>query len=212
MIKINLLTVERKVAKKKFAFQDGQKITIGCSVLLIATALLVGWRYWSLGQESVKLDQDISAAQKEAVRLRSIITQVQQFEQRKTQLQERVTLIEQLRKDQKGPVHMLDQIASAMPPMLWLTELKQAANPNDVVINGRCTSLTALTDFVANLEATGYFKRSVEIVNSTTETSPTPPNEIVTFSIRAQFQRPGDAAAAAATTAAGAVGGAKKAS
>ena len=34
-------------------------------------------------------------------------------------------LIEQLRKDQTGPVHMLDQISRALPPMLWLTEMKQ---------------------------------------------------------------------------------------
>jgi len=195
MIKINLLTVERKVAKKKFAIQQGQKITIGCSALLIATALLIGWRYWSVGQESVRLDQEIVAAQREAVRLQSIIAQVQQFEQRKAQLQQRVTLIEQLRKDQAVPVNMLDQISRAMPPMLWLTELKQSANPNEVLINGRCTSLTALTDFVANLEASGYFKRSVEIVNSLTDTSPKPPNEIVTFSLRALFQRPGEVAA-----------------
>ena len=55
--------------------------------------------------------------------------QVQQFEQRKAQLQQRVALIEQLRKDQTGPVHMLDQISRALPPMLWLTELKQTATP-----------------------------------------------------------------------------------
>ena len=55
--------------------------------------------------------------------------QVQQFEQRKAQLQQRVALIEQLRKDQTGPVHMLDQISRALPPMLWLTELKQGAAP-----------------------------------------------------------------------------------
>ena len=35
-------------------------------------------------------------------------------------------LIEQLRNGQTGPVHMLDQISRALPPMLWLTELKQA--------------------------------------------------------------------------------------
>jgi type IV pilus assembly protein PilN len=208
MIKINLLTVERKAAKKKFAIQDGHKITIACSVLLVATALFVGWRYWTLGQESAKLDRDIAAAQREGVRLRSIITQVQQFEARKSQLQQRVTLIEQLRKDQTGPVHMLDQISRALPSMLWLTDLKQSANPNEVLITGKCTSLTALTDFVGNLEASGYFKRSVEIVNSQTETLPTPPGEMVTFSIRAIFQRPGDAAAAAA--AAAVASGAKK--
>ena len=34
-------------------------------------------------------------------------------------------------------------------------------------------TLTGLSDFVANLEATGYFKRSVEIVSSQTEVMPT---------------------------------------
>ena len=62
-------------------------------------------------------------------------------------------LIEQLRKGQTGPVHMLDQISRALPPMLWLTELKQGADANEVVIDGRCTTLTGLSDFVANLEA-----------------------------------------------------------
>jgi type IV pilus assembly protein PilN len=204
MIKINLLASERKTAKKRIAFQTGQKITIGCSVILIATGLLVGWRYLSLDQESKKLDTDISAAQKEAARLHTIIEQVQQFEQRRSQLQQRVTLIEQLRRDQTGPVHMLDQISRAMPPMLWLGELKQGATPTEVVIVGKCTSITALTDFVTNLEASGYFKKSVEIVNSQTEILTTAPGEIVTFTIRGQFQRPGDAPKAAALPAASA--------
>jgi len=195
MIKINLLSVERKaVARKTFAFQDAQKITIGCTALVIATVLFIGWRYWKVGQDSVRLDAEITAAQKEAVRLSSLINQVQVFEQQKTQLQQRVTLIEQLRKDQNGPVHMLDQISRAMPPMLWLTELKQAANPNEVVITGKCTSLTSLTDFVGTLEASGYFKKSVEIVDSRTESPTTAaPGALVSFSIRAQFQRPGEA-------------------
>ena len=58
-----------------------------------------------------RTEADITAAQQETQRLHSVIMQVQQFEQRKTQLQQRVTLIEQLRKEQIGPVHMLDQIS-----------------------------------------------------------------------------------------------------
>ena len=185
MIKINLLTVERKVAKKKFAFQDGQKITIGCSVLLIATALLVGWRYWSLGQESVKLDQDISAAQKEAVRLRSIITQVQQFEQRKTQLQERVTLIEQLRRGQTGPVHILDEVSKALPDRLWLVSMSQRAA--DFTIEGRTTSLTGVSDFVTNLQASTWFG-AVELLDS--QVDQTPAGDIVRFTLRATAENP----------------------
>ena len=37
---------------------------------------------------------------------------------------------------------------------------------DDVTIDGRCTALTALSDFVGNLEARGYFKKPVEIVDS----------------------------------------------
>jgi len=100
---------------------------------------------------------------------------------------------------------MLDQISRALPPMLWLTELKQIGP--DVVIDGRCTTLTGLSDFVSNLEASGYFKRSIEIVSTQTETITQPPGELIKFSIKAQFQRPGEAPAAAAAPAAGRLGG-----
>ena len=151
----------------------------------------MGWRYWALQQESKQLDMGIADARQETARLRTILQQVQAFEQQKAQLQERVALIEQLRKSQSGPVHMLDQISRALPPMLWLTQLKQT--DDGVVIEGRCTALTGLSDFVANLEASGYFRKSIEIVSSQTEALPAPPGELVKFSIKAQFQQPGGA-------------------
>src|SRR5712664_2356557 len=145
MIRINLLAAER-TKKKAVSLQAGQKLTIACSAILLLAVLFVGWRYWSLSRQSTQLDAEISASQEETTRLHSIIVQVQQFEQRKAQLQQRVVLIEQLRKGQTGPVHMLDQISRALPPMLWLTEVKQA-NATDVVIDGRSTTLTGLSDF-----------------------------------------------------------------
>ena len=195
MIRINLLTVERERAKKKITFQVGQKLTIGCSIIVLLAGLFIGWRYWSLTRESRRLDAEIAAAQQETTRLHGILQQVEQFEQRRAQLQERVGLIEQLRTGQTGPVHMLDQISRSLPSMLWLTQLKQTGN--DVVIDGHCTSLTDLSDFVANLESSGYFERSIEIVSTTTEALPQPPGELIKFSIKAQFQQPGDARAAA---------------
>jgi type IV pilus assembly protein PilN len=193
MIRINLLNVERKAVKKAGgSFQAGQKITVLCSCIVIVAALFVGWRYWSVQQESARLDRDIVNAQQETARLKTILQQAQEFEQRKTQLQERVVLIEELRKSQTGPVHMLDQISRALPPMVWLTSLKQT--DLGVTIDGRCTALTSLSDFIVSLEASGYFKRSIEIVSSTTETMPTPPGELIRFTIRAVFQQPGEAA------------------
>jgi type IV pilus assembly protein PilN len=195
MIRINLLAVERQRTKKKATFQTGQKLTIACSLVLVGAVVLVGWRYLSLNSESKQLDSDIASAQQETSRLHGIILQVQQFEQRKAQLQQRVVLIEQLRKSQTGPVHMLDQISRSLPPTLWLTGLKQDAE--SITIDGRCTTLTGLSDFVANLEATGYFKKSVEIVSSQTEVMTTPPGEVVKFSVKGVFITPGEPAAAA---------------
>jgi type IV pilus assembly protein PilN len=196
MIRINLLASERDRTKKRAVTLGtvGQKLTIGCSLIVILAALFCGWRYWTVTRESSQLDAAIVAAQQESARLRSIIGQVQQFEQRKAQLQQRVGLIEQLRNGQSGPVHMLDQISRALPPMLWLTGLKQVG-ADLVVIEGRCTALTGLSDFVSNLEASGYFKRSIEIVSTQTETVPQPPGEVVKFSIKAQFQPLGAAPA-----------------
>ena len=197
MIRINLLASERAQAKKKVApFQVGQKLTLGCSLILVLAALFIGWRYWSLGQQSKQLDADIASAQQETARLHSIIQKVQEFEQRKAQLSQRVVLIEDLRKEQKGPVHMLDEISKGLPPMLWLTEVKQVGG--DVVIDGNSTTQTGVSDFVSNLEASGYFKKSIDIVGTKTVPLAQPPGELVSFTLRAQFLTPGEAKPAAA--------------
>jgi type IV pilus assembly protein PilN len=203
MIRINLLTVDRRAATKKVAFDLGQKLLAACTLILLAAALFVGWRFWELRRQSQQLDLDIAAAQDESARLRSILAEVQQFELRKGQLQQRVSLIEQLRKNQTGPVHMLDQISRSMPSMLWLTDMQQSDKAaNEVLIGGRCTTMTGLSDFVSNLERSGYFQRSVEIISSQIETVGN--QELIRFSIRAVFQPPAAAPAGPAAPAASA--------
>jgi len=199
MIRINLLAVEREAKKKTATFQAGQKVTLACGLILILTAGVIGWRYWSISRESSELDSQIGAAQAEASRLHSVIQQVQQFEQQKAQLQQRVVLIEQLRKSQAGPVHILDQISRSLPPMLWLTNLKQ--EDNTITIDGRSTTQTGVSDFVGNLESSGYFKRSIEIVNTQQDpvaAGATAGQEIFKFQLKAQFLPPNDPAPAAA--------------
>ena len=58
---------------------------------------------------------------------------------------------------------------------------------------GLSTSLTALSDFVANLEASGYFKKPVEIVDSqvaAAQASKSDIDELVRFEVKATFQAP----------------------
>ena len=198
MIRINLLASERKAAKKKVSFDASQQITLICAVIMLMGALICGWRAYAVSADGARVDAAISTAQKETQRLHGVISQVQQFEQRKAQLQQRVTLIEQLRKDQIGPVHMLDEISLALPTSLWLTEMKQTDTPGEVLVEGRSLSLTGLSDFVASLERSGSFQKSIEIVNSTTDTSGGPQAEIVKFQIKAVFKGPGVAVATTA--------------
>jgi type IV pilus assembly protein PilN len=192
MIRINLLAAERTQVKKKLTIQVGQKLTIGCSLILVLAALFVGWRYMSISQQKSQIESDIASAQQETLRLRSIIQQVQEFEQQKAQLSQRVVLIEDLRKGQTGPVHMLDQISRSLPPMLWLTQVRQVDGA--VQIDGNSTTQTGVSDFVTNLEGSGYFKKSIDIVGTTLQPLPQPPGELVRFTLRAQFTRPEEVA------------------
>jgi len=191
VIKINLLATERKAASKKFSFDPASQVTTVCGGILLLAAAVIGLRFWQIHSDERQMEAAIAAAQQETQRLHSVIMQMQQFEQKKAQLQQRVTLIEQLRKEQIGPVHMLDQISLALPPSIWLNEMKQTATPNEVLIDGRSLTLTGLSDFVANLEKSGYFQRSVEIVNSTADTTAPALGEVIKFEIKAVFKGPG---------------------
>jgi type IV pilus assembly protein PilN len=201
VIRVNLIEAKRRLPVRKPLLDPAQRMTIGCSLILLLAAGTIGWRFWALSKASKDIDGRIGIAQQETARLKTVIDQVQQFEQRRAQLQQRLGLIDQLRKAQTGPVHILDQVSRALPARVWLTELKQTENANEILIEGRCTSVTGLPDFAANLEASGFFKKSVDIVSSQTEVTPTTPGGIVKFVIKAQVQGP--AAQSPAATPAG---------
>lgn len=196
MIRVNLLAVERERAKRRATFDLGQKVPVVGTLILLVTALGIGWWYWSLRQGSQKLDAEVVAAEREVTRLRSVLQQVQQFEATRKQLQERVALIEQLRKGQSVPVHMLDEISRSLPDRAWLTEMAQEGDA--ITLKGRSVSLTAVSDFVGNLEGTGFFAKPVEIVDSQVEQAQqgtsgqagAAQTELVAFEIKAQLSTP----------------------
>jgi type IV pilus assembly protein PilN len=187
MIRVNLLDVERERPKRRaVGLTMAQRVTLACSVILVLTAAGIGWWYWSLQQRGAQLDREILAAEQETQRLRSVLSQVQAFETQRVQLQQRVALIEELQRDRSAPVHMLDEISKSVPDRLWLTQLEQVDNV--LTIEGRTTVLTALSDFVAGLESSGYFRRPVEIVSSQVENQQSA--DLVRFTVKAEFVRP----------------------
>ncbi len=187
MIRINLLVVDRQRASKRALLPAAHKVTIGATIILLGTAVLIGWWFWSLRTQSMQLDQDLLTAEAETLQIRSVLEQVRKFESQKALLQQRVTLIEQLRKGQSAPVHLLDEISKSLPERLWLNDLTQAGA--DFTIGGMTDSLTAVSDFAANLEATRWFKKPVEILDSQVQTDPKA-GDLIRFQIKAQYVDP----------------------
>ena len=167
----------------------------------------------------MRVDAEIAAAQQEAARLRSLLAEVQRFEAQRSQLQQRVSLIEQLRRGQSAPVQLLDHVSRSVPDMLWLTSLEEKGS--DVAIEGRSTTLIALSDFVGNLgNRAALLKKPIEIVNSQVEGAPASAApagagaaaDVIRFTVKAQLAEskptPAVAGAAAGAGAGGAAGGA----
>ena len=191
MIRINLIAGERERPKRRsgVTFDIGQKVTLVCSLILVATALGIGWWWWVLDREQARLTTETANAERETARLKTILLQVATFDKQKHQLQERVALIEELRKGQAGAVHMVDELSKAVPEMLWLTDMKQ--DGGELTIAGRCTTLTSLSDFVANLEHSTYFRRPVEILDSQVESGPGTTGDLIKFALKATYALPG---------------------
>ena len=208
MIRINLLGVERQVARKtaSFSFLDpSQRATFACVVIFGATALGVGGWYWTLSTRAAALDLEIAGAQAEVTRLNKVLIEVKRAEDRRGQLQQRVAIIEELRRGQGVPVQMLDHVSRSMPDFLWLTALEQ--KPDDVTIEGRTTTLISLADFVANLGTNKLVEKPIDIINSQVEASSgataAQGEELIKFSVKAPLTKPdaGKPGAAAAKAA-----------
>jgi len=196
MIRINLLSVERAKAKKarSFTISPAHRVTMGASLILIATVLGIGWWFMSMRQQSAQIDADLMRAESEALQLRSVLAQVQKFEARKAQLTQRVNLIEQLRRGQTAPVHVLDEVSKSLPERVWLTEMKQTGA--DFFLQGYAVSLPSVSDFVANLEATKWFIKPVELLDSQVQ-SDSKTGDLVRFALKATLNNPEAAAGSA---------------
>jgi len=125
----------------------------------------------------------------------------------RTQLQQRVQLIEQLRSGQSVPVQLLDHISRSLPDMMWLTDMSQ--DGSGVTIKGLSTTLIGLSDFVGNLGNGALLKKPIEIVDSQVEAGRganpnAQPTELINFTVKAELTSAGSAAAAAAPAGRGA--------
>ena len=147
MIKINLIsetqkgkTRERAVPRLEGSGALGQNVLmIGVVVL---ASLVVGWRWTSLAGEHRRLSTEIVRAEQEKERLQAIIKKGEEYKAKKDLLQRKITLVSQLKRNQSGPVHLLDEVSKQLPDFLWLDSMNEASWA--VSIQGKATTYNAI--------------------------------------------------------------------
>jgi type IV pilus assembly protein PilN len=165
VIKINLLDTG-PVAKRAWV-PTGQRSALVGLVLLLCTGAGVGVWWWTLTRQVADLQTRITRSETNLERLKKAAKLVDRAMARKAELADKIALIDRLRAAQRGPVNMLSTVNRSLPDGLWLMELNQRGN--SVQLEGRATTLTAVTDFAERLQISGIFDRPVEIVTTSME-------------------------------------------
>jgi type IV pilus assembly protein PilN len=159
LIKINLISEGRATAAKKAAAPTAvatgrvnNLIFAGCFLL---GALYVGGMWWHLSSVKGDLDDKIRKAQIEVDRLKSIIDEVNGYEKKKADLEKKIALINDLKRNQRGPVRLMDEVSRALPDLVWLNEMNLIGNT--IGLRGKAMTPNAVANFIENLKKSPYF-------------------------------------------------------
>jgi type IV pilus assembly protein PilN len=164
MIKINLIAESQKgKSREKSAPRIEGTGALGQNVLMIGVVVLatlvVGWRWYTLAGDHRRLVSDIARAEAEKERLQAIIKKGEDYKAKKDLLQRKIALVSQLKKNQSGPVHLLDEVSKQLPDFLWLDNMSEAGW--QIQIMGKATTYNAVSNFYNNLTGSRYFQNVV---------------------------------------------------
>ena len=186
MIRVNLTGAERATQKRKGGGGPPGAPGAVQAYLFLAlfgggAALLCAALWWYESAKIRDLDSQIVVAEKRQKELQAIKVQVDALEAKRATFQKKVDLIERLKAEQTGPVHMLDEISKALPDFVWLSAMDQTGPT--VKFTGESTGLTSIADFIAALERSGWFP-NVDLSSSQEA------NNIITYVLTSTFLNP----------------------
>jgi type IV pilus assembly protein PilN len=150
MIRINLLPVRQ--SKKRETVQ--QQLLAFAGVLVVTLIVCV---VWSAYKSSILKDrqQQITERKNEIQQLDKVIGEVNEFTARKKELEEKLEIIDQLKKGKTGPVRALDDLATEVPNRIWLTKLVERGG--SMTLEGTAIDHEAVSAFMKALEKSKYF-------------------------------------------------------
>jgi|SRR6516165_5519181 len=172
MIRINLLEAP-KPKNKRSAAAAMPSIEIGsvgtplvkiAAILGLAAILNVGYWY-KLDAQKRSIEQQMAQAEKRNRELADVKARYLARQKEAEMYKRRVDVIDQLRKNQAGPVTLMAMVGETVnnTEAVWLDNLKDEGTSVD--IQGMALSTDAVANLISNLQKTGFFK-NIEIKES----------------------------------------------
>lgn len=154
MIRINLLPVRQ--TKKR---ETVQQQLLGFAAVVVATIIgCIVWTAYNSNVASQRRDQ-IAERRKELTQLDKIIGEVNEFTAKKKELEEKLGIIDQLKKGKTGPVRALDDLATEIPNRVWLMKLDE--KNRTVAMEGIAVDHEDVSAFMKALQKSKYFSNIV---------------------------------------------------
>lgn len=180
MIRINLLPV--RAAQKKERIRSQVSILFLCILLvLIGCGALYAQKMVAISETK----DEIAQINKENNALRKKIGQVRNFEIKKKELEQKLGVLETLKANKSGPVHLLDDLSSALPEKVWLTKFTEKGG--SITLAGMADNENTVADFMERLEASPYYQ-AVEL--TVTEQSRIGDVKMQRFTLNCKVQLP----------------------
>jgi len=179
LIKINLVREGRAVRGAGAAPALPTAVAVGAPattnvnniliLALLALGVLAAGGYWFWEKRILAERKDVADQRRvEAQKLERIIHEVEDYQKRKDNLQQRIDLINQLKQNQKGPVRILDQVSRDLPDLVWLDSMDISGGR--IALNGRGLNPNAIALFIENIKNDPYFEEpQVNSINRVSE-------------------------------------------
>jgi type IV pilus assembly protein PilN len=152
MIKINLLPTKRKPPKK---VTELQKQIIIAAVVLAGTGGGMGFYFLTLNAQIASKQQEKTTMLAKIAEQDNKLKDVKNVEEERKKVTEKIGVIEQLKKNQQGPVRLLDELSKAIPVSVDITSMVESGGTINLV--GEAFTNDDIVKFVDNLKASPFF-------------------------------------------------------
>jgi type IV pilus assembly protein PilN len=164
MIKINLLLARKE--KKKVGLRKEIVVLIASVAVLMAGLVVFQWR---LDKEKEDTLTKISETKKEIAYYKSLTTEVVKAREAQKILQDKLNVINTLRKEKAGAAKVLDELSIDKPEKLHLESLKK--DGSKLGIEGIALDDETIANFMTNLRKSKLFKGVDLVVSEQVEQS-----------------------------------------